>query len=256
MPKLPLKLIVALVGFCLLAGGYEKPALAGIISQHAAYDGTLRTSRTFLGYPFEWADVVEVKESQTRTSGFKWTTWGRDVLRVYQALHYPGWSATQQIAVYDTASPVGNMGSIRDLLIDGGYWANGDHLYMPAFGPFDVSDPNAPSLYTAIDVGEWIMGGATYDFYGNYSFTDGYTSSLPGIRVATSPWLWDPDYPGGWTVSSASDLFTGGAIVAFETNGAVVPEPSSWLLFAGGASSLLLIRRRRRSAHLCEASVA
>ncbi len=154
------------------------------------------------------------------------------------------------------ASDAPRKGSIRDLLIDGGYWANGDHLYMPAFGPFDVSDPNAPSLYTAIDVGEWIMGGATYDFYGNYSFTGGYTSSLPGIRVATSPWLWDPDYPGGWTVSSASDLFTGGAIVAFETNGAVVPEPSSWLLFAGGASSLLLIRRRRRSAHLCEASVA
>ena len=213
------------------------PAHADFISRHAYLDGEIRSVRTCLGFPCGTPVVTPVKESQTTKVGFQWTGWGFDLLNVYQPI--PGgatpltqqsdfsWQSTQQIAVYDPSIPTEyqRMGSIRDALANGGYYDDVADLLMPAFGAGLANSADNLSLFTAIEVGQWVAGGATFDFYSPYSFSDGVNLSLPGVLVSTSPFAWDPTFPGGWK-SAPGSLYSGISFVSFATDGSVkVPGP-------------------------------
>ena len=214
------------------------PSFAAARTTHAALDGTVTYWQTFLGVKGDKVGTWTVKECQTTKVGWEYYGWGYDGWYEYD----PGGAVgagiiNQQVATFDVTSHV--MGSIDGLLIDKGYTdVSGAWLMVPGFYS------GSTTLYASVDLASW--AGHTYTWKGLYSFAGGANSSLPGIKLATTPWAYVAGT--GWTVGS-DYLWSGEATLGFESGwqGQTTPELGTWaLLGCSGAMGLTLMRRRRK----------
>ena len=226
--------LCALLGPMALAGPY----MGHYREVHAKQDGHVEWWYTLngqkIGLPF-WSQEVEA--CNWYSEGMEWGWLKTDLL-----LEFVGHETGQQTTT-DWFAPQ--------------YQDSEWHMYPMAewedlgLGPssgygthFPGMNHDTQDIHVVTDMLDWVAGDGSYVLSTDpsqhyYSFTDGISSELPGVYVATEPPTWNPDAPSdspyhGWESDSwytGEDMY-----VCHESR--VIPEPSTLAILAIGGLSV------------------